>query len=174
MDIRIVEDVLLCRGRRVKLLKRILEAGDKTIETDLVSFGESVVILPLLKDGRILMLRQYRSAINRWILELPAGRIDDGENMYEAAKRELLEETGYRAGELTFIGSFYVSPGYSDEFMHLFLAKDLEYIGMEPQEDEIIETIAIQPDKIPDMLYRDVIDGKSIVGLLTYIHLIKR
>ena len=169
MEIQIIEDKLLCRGRRIKLYNRILKIGDKEINTDLVAFGESVVIVPVKSSDEIILIKQYRASINRWILELPAGRVDKGEDIHEAANRELIEETGYKASKIRLIGSFYVSPGYSDEYMHLFVAKELKYIGEEPEEDEIINVVPIKIDRALDKLYTEIIDGKTIIGILTYL-----
>lgn len=169
MEVKIVKDKLLCRGRRIRLYNRVIKVGERTFDTDLVSFGESVVIVPVKSNDEIILLRQYRSSINRWILELPAGRIDEGEDVMEAANRELIEETGYKPLKLNYIGSFYVSPGYSDEYMHLVVAKELKYVGAKPEEDEIIRTTTVEIDKVLDKLYNEIIDGKTIIGILTYL-----
>ncbi len=164
-----VKDELLCEGRRIKLYNRVLQIDDKRVNTDLVKFGESVVIVPLLSEDEIIFLKQYRSSINRWIFELPAGRVDEGEDKEAAARRELIEETGYEASKLEYVGSFYVSPGYSDEYMHLYIASGLKYVGEEPEEDEVIRTEVVKISELKEMLYKDIVDGKSIVGVLTLL-----
>lgn len=164
-----VKDELICKGRRIELYSRVLKMDDKYINTDLVKFGESVVIVPLLSEKEIIFLKQYRSSIDRWIFELPAGRVDEGEDKEEAAKRELIEETGYEATALEYVGSFYVSPGYSDEYMHLFIASGLKYVGEKPEEDEVIRIETVKLSELEDMLYRDIVDGKSILGSLTLL-----
>jgi len=169
MEIEVVKDELLCKGRRIELYNRILNIDGKQINTDLVKFGESVVIVPLIADDEIIFLRQYRSSIDRWIFELPAGRVDEGEDKEAAAKRELIEETGYEASKFEYVGSFYVSPGYSDEYMHLYIASGLKYVGEKPEEDEVIRTETVKLSELEDMLYKDIVDGKSILGVLTLL-----
>jgi len=161
-----VKDVLLCKGRRIELYNRILNINGKRVNTDLVKFGESVVIVPLMTEDEVIFLKQYRSSIDRWIFELPAGRVDEGEDREAAAKRELIEETGYEPSKLEYVGSFYVSPGYSDEYMHLYIASGLKYVGEKPEEDEVIRTEVVKWSELEDMLYKDIVDGKSIVGVL--------
>jgi len=164
-----VKDELLCKGRRIELYNRILNINGKRVNTDLVRFGESVVIVPLKTENELIFLKQYRSSIDRWIFELPAGRVDDGEDKEAAAKRELIEETGYEPSKLEYVGSFYVSPGYSDEYMHLYIASGLKYVGEKPEEDEVIRTEVVKLSELEDMLYKDIVDGKSIVGVLTLL-----
>jgi ADP-ribose pyrophosphatase len=166
---RVVRDELLCSGRRVKLFRRILARGKDEIEKDLVSFGSSVVIIPLLDDGRVVFLRQYRAAIASWILELPAGRVEDGEDPREAAIRELEEETGYRAQYVERVASAFVSPGYSDELMHIFIAKGLELGIPHPERGEILEKILMRPEEYLSDL-DSVKDMKSIASILLLLH----
>ncbi|RSN67651.1 NUDIX hydrolase [Candidatus Korarchaeum cryptofilum] len=166
---RVVRDELLCSGRRVKLFRRILARGEDEIEKDLVSFGSSVVIIPLLDDGRVVFLRQYRAAIASWILELPAGRVEDGEDPREAAIRELEEETGYRAQYVERVASAFVSPGYSDELMHIFIAKGLKPGIPHPERGEILEKVLMRPEEYLSDL-DSVKDMKSIASILLLLH----
>ncbi len=166
---RIVRDELLCSGKRVKLFKRVLVRGNDEIEKDLVSFGSSVVIIPLLDDGRVVFLKQYRAAVSSWILELPAGRVEGGEDPREAAIRELEEETGYKAQYIERIASAFVSPGYSDELMHIFIAKGLRPGVPNPERGEILEKVLMRPEEyISDL--NSVKDMKSIASILLLLH----
>ena len=166
---RIVRDELLCSGKRVKLFKRVLVRGNDEIEKDLVSFGSSVVIIPLLDDGRVVFLKQYRAAVSSWILELPAGRVEGGEDPREAAIRELEEETGYKAQYIERIASAFVSPGYSDELMHIFIAKGLRPGVPNPERGGILEKVLMRPEEyISDL--NSVKDMKSIASILLLLH----
>jgi ADP-ribose pyrophosphatase len=106
-----VEDVQLSDARRFTLA--------------ILRHPGACAVVPLLDDGRVLLLRQYRHAVRRTLWEVPAGKLDPGEALEQCALRELKEETGYSAGSLTALGTICVTPGYSDELIHLYLARDL-------------------------------------------------
>ncbi|MGC8932769.1 MAG: NUDIX hydrolase [Candidatus Methanodesulfokora sp.] len=163
MEPRVERDELICSGRRVKLYRRIISGG---IVKDLVSFGKAVVIVPVLSDGRIVFVRQWRAPIAKWIVELPAGRIEEGEEPLETAIRELKEETGYRAGRIKEIASAYVAPGYSDEYMHIFVAEDLVFEGQRPEKGEYLMTVVLSPEEYISKFREDM---KSIAALLLYL-----
>lgn len=165
---RIEGDELLCSGRRVKLIRRTVVIGGERVEKDLVSFGSSVVILPIIEDGRAVFLEQWRASVNSWVLELPAGRVERGESMNEAALRELEEETGYRAGSLEKLASAYVAPGYSDEIIHLFIARDLTPGRPHPERGEFLRTVLMKPE---DYLLSgsNVKDLKTLASVLLYL-----
>ena len=158
------------RGRRVnvKVVELRLPNGN-IVEREVVEFRESVVVLPILSDDRIVLIKQYRVPIERWIYELPAGVIEHGETPEESAKRELIEETGYKAKELKKLFEMYLAPGYSTEKMHAFLAYDLEYVGSAP---EVYEVIKVQPVKLKEALNMikrgEIPDAKSIATILYY------
>lgn len=128
-----------CRGRRVvfRAEEETLPNGRKVL-VDRVEFPSSVAILPM--DGcKVLLVRQYRPTLREWTLEVPAGTIKPGEKPEDAAARELMEEAGYRPGRLLKVGEGYVSPGYSTEYMHLYIAEELEPASAEPEHYEVIE-----------------------------------
>ena len=109
---------------------------------EVVRHRGAVVVLPLLSDGRIVMVRQHRYPTGEVLLELPAGKLDPGESPVECAVRELAEETGWRAGETIPLGWFYTTPGFSDEVLHSFMATGLEAASdYEPDPDEAIEIV---------------------------------
>ncbi|MCE5269416.1 MAG: NUDIX hydrolase [Planctomycetaceae bacterium] len=129
----------------------------------------AVVILPLLDDGRICLQRNFRVAVGRKLIELPAGTLEPNEDPAETARRELAEETGYRAGRIEHVLTFWMSPGILDERMHLYLARDLQAgpTALEPGED--IETLLCNWDEAMGLIRRgDIQDGKTLVALLHY------
>ncbi len=132
----------------------------------------SAVMLAVDEKGRVLLVRQYRLPARRHLWELPAGRLDEGETPLKAARRELLEETGYRARRWKKLAAFYPSPGYVSEKMTLFLAADLVPGDAVPMEDERIEARWFTRKELDERLRRGkLVDGKTIAGLLLWMRL---
>jgi len=164
-----ISQEILCRGKRFTFSKVVVDFGDRRILRDLLIHPGAVVVIPLLDGGRIVMLRQYRPGPSRWIVELPAGTLEGDEEPRKAAERELLEETGYRAGYLKELFKMYSSPGISNEVLYVFLASDLSYEGSSHQEDEAIDVITVDLSEAIEMIKRgDIVDGKTIASLLYY------
>ena len=143
-----------------------LHSGDTT-EREVVRHRGAVVLLPLLEDGSVVFVRQYRYAIGRTLLELPAGKLEPGEDPAECARRELAEETGWAAGELHRLGSLYTTPGFSDELLHAFVATDLQPAGpTTPDPDELLQVVPLSPAEIHrHTATGDLCDGKSLTVL---------
>ena len=130
------------------------------------AFG-SVAIIPLLDDGRIVLIGQFRYAVGRRLLEVPAGTREPGEAAEDCARRELREETGYSAGRLRRLASIYPSPGILDEHMVLFVAEDLEAVGGEPMEDEYIRLVPMTIDRAYEaVLSEEIVDAKTVISIL--------
>lgn len=164
--VEVVEERLLCRGRRVELVQRVYSYGGRRFLRDVVRFGQSVAVVPLL--GReVILIRQFRAPVGGWVLEIPAGRVEPGESLEEAATRELIEEVGYRPRRLERLVSLYMSPGYSDEVLHIYLATDLEYVGSSPEPGELIEVVRLDIEKALECVLGGVADAKTAVALLT-------
>jgi ADP-ribose pyrophosphatase len=145
----------------------VLEPSGIRVRRDVVRHTGSVVVLVVDKEERILLERQYRHAAGQFLYELPAGRIDKGENALAAAKRELLEETGYTARKWKRILRFWASPGFVAETMSLFLARDLQPGPAQPEEDEAIEIQFVPLKKVVAMVVSGAIqDAKTIAGVL--------
>ena len=125
--------------------------------------------MPIDHKGRILLVRQYRLPAQQKMWELSAGRVDEGEKVLQAAKRELREETGFRAKKWSKLSSFYVSPGFLAEKMTIFVVEDLTAGEVEPMEDERIEVKWFKPREVNKMI-RDgkIIDAKTIIGFLAW------
>ena len=139
----------------------------KEAEKAYVKHRGSAVIVPFIDKETIIMIKQYRPIINKWLYELPAGTIEEGENEEETAKRELEEEVGYRAKSITKLFSFYVSPGVTTEIIHVFIAKELVKTLQQLEEYEIIEPFEIKlRDAVKLVLDGKIEDGKTMLALL--------
>lgn len=155
-------------GRVVQLkLDRVIEPGRVTVNREVVCHSGSVVVLPRLPDGRLLLVRQFRYPARRWLWELVAGGIEPGETLREAARRELLEETGYRARVLRPLLSFFSSPGFLSERMYLVEARGLTRTGARPEADERLRLGLFTRMQLRRLLREKKIeDAKTLVGLL--------
>ena len=148
----------------------VREADGTSYERVVVEYGVAVVLVPVDADGRLLMVRQYRHPAGRWLLELPAGGVDERDATPEAAAlRELREETGHR-GTLTRIGGLFLAPGYSDEYQHIYLARDLRPDPLEADEDEdlVLERVSLD-DALALVDSGEICDAKSVAALLMYL-----
>ena len=156
------------RGRVVQLkVDRVIEPGGVEATREVVCHPGSVVVVPHLPDGRVIMVRQYRHAVQERLWELVAGGIEPGETPRQSARRELLEETGYHARVLKPFLEFYPSPGILSEKMHLVEAWDLTLSQAQPEADEHIETGFFTVTEIMKMTRAGKIrDGKTLVGIL--------
>jgi ADP-ribose pyrophosphatase len=148
----VTEDVTLPNGRRTEMA--------------IVRHPGSVAVVPVLADGRILVERQYRHPVRAEMLEVPAGTLEPGESPADCARRELEEETGHSAAEVVPLGRTHILPAYSDEVIHLFLARGLTPTASRPDPDEIIRTVAYPLDELLDM-----IAGGEITDALTILSL---
>ncbi len=150
--------------------EQVREPGGVTVRRDVVHHQGSVVIMAIDKSSpepRVLLTRQYRYAAENHLWELPAGRIDTGEDHLAAAKRELQEETGYTARDWERILFFYVSPGFLNEFMVVYLARNLKKGTPRPEEDEVITKRLFPVSRAATMVMRGALqDSKTISGLL--------
>lgn len=140
------------------------------IHRNIVRHPGSAVMMAVDNEDRVLLVKQFRLPAQKELWELPAGRLDPGESPEEAAKRELREETGFDAKEWTLLSSFWASPGYVDEKMNLFLAKDLTEGKAEPMEDERIEIGWFGKDELQQMVRRgEIQDAKTLVGYFLWL-----
>ncbi len=164
------EPELLLQGRRFRVVRKPRQLADgKVIAHDVVVAAGAVVILPMVALDRVCLIRNFRIAVDETLIELPAGTIEDGEDPLETARRELVEETGYRAGRLEKLCEFYMSPGILNERMHLFLATDLQAGPTALESGEEIQTHVVDwVEALRLVETGQVRDAKSLVGLLFY------
>jgi ADP-ribose pyrophosphatase len=165
---RTIKSKTLYRGRIVELrLDRVIEPGGVEATREIIYHPGSVVVIPHLPDGRIILVRQYRYAAKDSLWELVAGGLEKGETPRQGARRELIEEAGYRARVLKPVLDFYPSPGILSEKMHLVEAFDLTPAKGEPDEDERIEVGIFTVEEVMSMIRkRKIHDGKTLVGIL--------
>lgn len=161
-----VRSRLLHRGRHFSFYQDEVELpeGRRTVR-DIVRHPGAVAILPVLPDGRIVLVKQYRYAAGRKLLEIPAGTLEPGEKPLECARRELREETGYKAGEMVNLMSCFMAPGYSSEAIHFFIARDLREVGKDLEPDEEIERLTLK-EAVNKVEENAIEDAKTMIGIL--------
>lgn len=159
------------RGKFITVSRRTVSLpGGKTTEIDVIEHPPAATIVPVLDDGRVVMIRQYRPVMGAWLWELPAGKIDPGEDREVGARRELEEETGHAAGSMTWLTGFYPAPGSLTEWMDVWVARGLTKVPTRRDEDEVIQVRRFTPDQLERMLNAGKIkDAKSLIGLLAYL-----
>jgi ADP-ribose pyrophosphatase len=167
---KILRSKMLYQGRVFGVRRdEVLEPDGVRATREVVTHPGSVVILPVLADKRIVLVRQYRHATRRFMWELVAGRIDSGENPRQAAARELIEETGFRAKRLSVFLDVFPTPGFVEERMFILLAEGLTLGEAQPEEDERITMKAFTRREVETMMRRGKLhDAKSVAGLLYY------
>ena len=162
-----IESELIFDGRVVKLYKDTIElpTGKQSFR-EVVKHAGGVVILAV-KDDKILLVKQFRYPFKEIMYELPAGKLEAGEDPFEAAKRELEEETGYCADKWTNLGYVCTSPGYSDEKLYLYKAENLKFNHCHPDEGEIIQAFEYKYDDVLKMIDKgEINDAKTLCALL--------
>jgi ADP-ribose pyrophosphatase len=153
----------------------VVEPGNIKVVRDVVEHCGSVVLLPVFPDGRILLVRQYRHAVGRFLWELVAGRIEQGESPLAAARRELMEEAGYNASRYVQLLRFFPTPGFVSERMVLYRVEGLRRAQATPEADELIVSRKFSLPQLLRMIRRGTIaDGKSIAGILFHAMSSKR
>jgi len=167
MPFELIKSEVLLQGRVFKVRQDTLKTSESSeTKLEIIEHGGSVVVIPVDAQANIWFVRQYRHAAGSDLLELPAGTRDGDEPFEKCAARETREEIGMEAGTLTKVGEFYLAPGYSTEFMAVFLAEDLKHNPLDPDADEFLSTEKIPAKKAIEMAERgEVSDAKSLAAL---------
>jgi len=162
-------------GKLVNLRLDEVKARDgTTVLREVVEHPGAAVILPLLGPKKLVMVKQYREAVGEVLLELPAGTLRRGERAVDCALRELEEETGYRTGEIRRAFSCYLAPGYSNELVHVFIARKLSVGKASLEQDESLSRISASLDQALRMMRRNKIrDAKTIAAILWFLRFAK-
>jgi ADP-ribose pyrophosphatase len=168
MTFKLIRSEVLLHGRVFKIRRDEVKTPDgRETKFDIVEHGGSVIIIPIDHEGNLLFVHQHRYAVGVDLLELPAGTRDDEEPFADCAAREVREETGMEAGNLKKVGEFYLAPGYSTEYMEVFLATDLRENPLDADEDEFLTLVKIPMKEAYAMAARgDMPDSKSLAALL--------
>lgn len=171
MKVTVTPDVLsvqeIFQGRVVDLTVDTIREGDVTYQREVVHHPGSAVMLPVYPDGTIGLVRQYRHAARKYLLELPAGTLEPPETPEAGAIRELEEELGVKCGRLEKLSEFFISPGFLEEKMFLFLATELTEIGQRLEDDELIDIVRVSMSQGLGMIADgEIEDGKTIIGIL--------
>lgn len=154
-------------GKILNLKIETVELPDKKYsKREIIEHPNGVAIIPIIDDNKMIMVKQYRKAVEKIMLEIPAGILEVTEEPREAALRELKEETGYDAEKLKYIMEFYTSPGYCDEKIYLFLAENLKEGEIDLDPEEAVEHEIYSIEELVKMVNRgEIVDSKTIIGI---------
>ncbi len=162
------------KGKILNLRIDTVESVNGESTREIVEHSGGAVVLPLLPNKNVVMIRQFRKPIERDVLEIPAGKIEQGESPEETAFRELREETGYKANNMTLLTKMYPSVGYSEELLYIYLATDLEPGETDFDENEDIDTYSYHIDDLYEMVMEGKIqDAKTQVAILMTVELLR-
>ena len=173
MEEKSISSDYVYRGKILDVrLETIILPEGKTGQREIVDHGDSIVVVPVDKDNQIVLVKQYRKALEAFLLEAPAGGIEEDETPNDAALRELQEEIGYTSDSIEYMGGFWIAPGFCNEYMHSYIARDLIESQLPPDEDESIEIVSVPISEIPDLIRSgEIEDAKSISALLMALNL---
>jgi len=150
---KVLSQHVVYRGRILNLrVDNVRVPSGKRAYREVIEHNPAVGLIPLTSDGKVLLVSQFRYAVNEEILEIPAGIVEQGEDFETAALRELQEEVGYTASELSQVGNFYSSPGFSNELLSIFVARGLSPSKLPEDDDEFIQIIPVDIGNLDDML----------------------
>ncbi|MCL2409867.1 MAG: NUDIX hydrolase [Oscillospiraceae bacterium] len=163
-----VEKNMMYEGLIINVRRDVAELQNGAhASREVVEHPGGVAVIPVTADNKILMVRQYRYPMEEELLEIPAGKLDKGEDPFECAVRELAEETGCTAGKYVFLGEIYPSPGFCREILYIYLALDLTYGEMNLDENELLSVEAHRIDELVEMIIQNKLpDAKTIIGVM--------
>jgi ADP-ribose pyrophosphatase len=164
---KIIDSQSIFRGRVFEVTVDMVSEGAKTYQREVVHHPGSAVIVPVFDDGTIALVRQYRHPAVRYLLEAPAGTLEPGEVPEDGAARELEEELGFVAGRLQKLSEFFVSPGFCEEKMWVYLATELTETEQQLEDDEILSVVRIPFSQALSMITTgEIEDAKTIIGMM--------
>lgn len=172
MKNKIIERIFKYEGRRISVFSETLrdQEGNESFY-DVIYHPNACVVIAINSQDKILFVSQFRMGAKEFLLELPAGVVEDGESFSDCAKRELQEETGYFANHVEKLSSFYSTPGFCNELLHLYLAKDLSFSPKKAEDTEKISLIPMTLDQALENIDKNfIVDAKTICGIYRYQH----
>jgi ADP-ribose pyrophosphatase len=170
MKMRVEAEREICQARIIRVVAKdlVLPNGRKTTFT-IVEHPGAVAIVPVHANGDVVLLKQFRPSIDEELYEIPAGTIEKGEAPLATAKREIIEETGFKAKQWSKVGEFYSAPGFCTELMHLYVARGLSPASADGDADEILKPVRMSVDAALKLIRTGKIrDAKTIAGLLIH------
>lgn len=169
-QVKRVRKELAYKGSIIDIYKDYVQMPDgKIVEWDFVDHKGAAAVLPITADGKVVMVKQYRNALDRVTLEIPAGGINPGETAYESAVRELTEETGYRSDHVTHLKDIVSAIGFCNETIYIYLAEDLKPAKQNLDEDEFLDVYEYPLEEVMELiLSNQIIDGKTTAAVLAY------
>ncbi len=170
MSYEVKSSEVVYKGRVFNLEKDVITLPDGREATrETIRHGGAAAMIPIDNDGKIIFVRQYRHSARKEVLEIPAGTIENGEDPYECAIREIQEETSYKAGKMTFLLKMYSAIGFCSEVIHIYVAENLEKGEFNLDDDEFITTERYTVDEAVEMIYRnEICDSKTISAIFAY------
>lgn len=155
-------------GRIIKVRKEMVKLPDGTVaDRELIAHSGGVGVIAVDEDDKIFMVTQYRIAARDMMMEIPAGKLEYGEDPEECGRRELMEETGYKAKNMQYLGTYYATPGYCEERLHIYLATDLEFVGQHLDDGEFLNVSKHSIDELYNMVMDNKIyDAKTAIAIL--------
>jgi ADP-ribose pyrophosphatase len=165
---KVISTKKIFEGRALTLrVDTIDKPSGERITREIIEHSDCIAVVVLDDKDNVVLVRQYRRAAGKALLEIPAGCVEPGEKLEDCVKRELQEETGYLPGKIKKLGGFYAAPGYCTEFMHIFLASDLKESRLVAEDTDEIEIVRVPLSKIPGLIEKgEICDAKSVAGLL--------
>ncbi len=172
---KVRESVEIYKGKVFRLVRDLVEYEGKISKKEYVEHRGAVAVIAVNEEGKVILERQYRHPVKRWIWEIPAGTLEEGEDPESCAKRELEEETGYLVKDLRKIGSFYLAPGYSSEVIHIYLANVARGGRIAREPGEMIEVREYEIEEAFNLIRsEEVKDAKTMIGLFLLKDLLKK
>lgn len=166
---KVIESKELFKGKKFRLLVDMLSYRGKRFRKEMVWHPGAVAMLAITKEGKVVLEKQYRHPIGKWIWEIPAGTLEEGESPEECAIREVTEETGYEVESIEKLGGCYLTPGYSSEYLHIFLVRLGKKGESRREVGELIEVSEFTLEEIEEMVKkREIEDAKTLVALFLF------
>ncbi|SDY89406.1 NUDIX domain-containing protein [Tindallia californiensis] len=169
MEEKTLKSHKIYEGKIISLRIDTVELPDqKYSKREVVEHSGAAAVIPMTKEGNVILVKQYRKPVESCLLEIPAGRLEQDEDPETCAKRELMEETGYWSNHFEKLMVYYTSPGFSNELIHIYLAYDVEEGKSNPDEDEYLEVLSIPFDHLLNKVYAgEVMDSKTIIAVMS-------